>query len=266
MVDIIKIITVSLLGIYMLMGLLYFIFQERMIFVRYDIKGKYIVKLKKDHHEILLKAPDGNSLHALWIKRKNPKGLILYFHGNTGSLKRWGKIAAKLTDFGYDVLAPDYRGYGKSTGNPSEKALIVDAKLFYQKALDHYAPEQIIFYGRSLGSGVAVQLATQTDPKLVILETPFYSLLDVVHSKLPIYPYRLMLRHPFLSNRYIRQIKCPITMMHGSRDLLVYYRSAAKLYRLVADRPDVFFHTFEGGGHNDLSTFPKYQKILNDLL
>jgi fermentation-respiration switch protein FrsA (DUF1100 family) len=262
----IKWIIITVIGLYFILGVLYYMFQNRFIFVRYDLKGKYNLNIDKPHKELLLKSDDGETLHALWIKTNNPKGLIIYFHGNTGSLKRWGKVAAQFTEYGYDVLAPDYRGYGKSTGSPNEKALIKDAILFYKSSLENYNEDQIIIYGRSLGSGVAVQLAAKFNPKMLILETPFSSLLNVAYSQVPIFPYKMMLKHHFRSDRHIRNVKCPIVIMHGTRDSQVYYKSALKLYAKVSERDNVVFHTFEGGDHNNLSTYSKYNKLLSDIL
>lgn len=246
--------------------LFYYSFQERLIFVRYDIKGKYRFKLEKEHKEILLKSKEGETLHGLWMKTNNSKGLILYFHGNTGSLKRWGKTAADLSEFGYDVLAPDYRGYGKSTGKPSEENLIADADVFYRFAMQYYDEKDIVIYGRSLGSGVAVQLAAKNHAKLVILETPFASLFDVVSSNLPFIPFRLLLKHPFKSFDHIANIKSPIVIMAGTKDTQVPFKSSQKLYAKVADRDDVNFYTFERGEHNTLSSFEKYKQIMKDIL
>lgn len=252
--------------IYLGVCLFYYLFQSRLIFVRYDIKGKYRLKLESEHEEIMLKSEEGETLHGLWMKRENSKGLILYFHGNTGSLKRWGKIASKLTEFGYDVLAPDYRGYGKSTGRPSEENLIADAEVFYRFALEKYKEEDIVIYGRSLGSGVAVQLAATKNAKLVVLETPFASLLDVVSSLLPFIPFKLLLKHPFLSIDYIDKIKSPIIILAGSKDTQVPYKSSLKLYNKVADREDVKLYTFKKGDHNTLSTFKKYDRAMRENL
>lgn len=252
--------------LYLGVCLFYYLFQERLIFVRYDIKGKYRFKLEKEHEEIMLKSKEGETLHGLWMKTQNPKGLIIYFHGNTGSLKRWGKIAASLSEFGYDVLAPDYRGYGKSTGKPSEENLLEDADIFYRFAMDHYDEKDIVIYGRSLGSGVAVQLAAKKNAKLIILETPFSSLLDVVSNILPFIPFRLLLKHPFRSIDYIDKIKSRIVIMAGTKDTQVPFKSSQKLYAKVAARDDVEFYTFERGEHNTLSSFKKYKQIMSDIL
>jgi fermentation-respiration switch protein FrsA (DUF1100 family) len=259
---------VLLLSITLYLGvcLFYYFFQTRLIFVRFDIKGKYRFRLTQEHEEILLKSKEGETLHGLWMKTKKPKGLLLYFHGNTGSLKRWGKIASKFTDFGYDVLAPDYRGYGKSTGRPSEKNLIEDAEVFYSFALKHYKESDIVIYGRSLGSGVATQLAAKENPKLVMLETPFASLLDVVSTILPFIPFKILLKHTFLSIDHIAKIKSPIIIMAGTKDTQVPYRSSIKLYNKVASREDVHFYSFDKGEHNTLSSFKKYRRIMEKYL
>ena len=259
-------IALLIVGTYVGVCLFYYFFQNRLIFVRYDIKGKYRFRLSQPHEEILLKSKEGETLHALWMKTKNPKGLILYFHGNTGSLKRWGKIASHLTDYGYDVLAPDYRGYGKSTGRPSEENLIADAHIFYAFALKHYKEKNIVIYGRSLGSGVAVQLAAVNHPKLVILETPFAILLEVVSSLLPFIPFRLLLKHPFKSIDYIEKIDSPIVIMAGTKDTQVPYRSSLRLYNRVASRDNAFFYAFNKGEHNTLATFKKYKQVMIDHL
>lgn len=259
----IPIITIT---IYIGVCLFYYLFQSRLIFVRYDIKGKYKFKLTKPHDEIILKSKQGDSLHGLWMKNEDPKGLLIYFHGNTGSLKRWGKIASHFTEYNYDVLAPDYRGYGKSTGVPSEQNLIEDAHVFYNFALEHYAEKDIVLYGRSLGSGVAIQLAASVNTRLLFLETPFSSLLDVISTQLPFIPFKFLLKHPFLSIDFIEKVNSEIVIMAGSKDTQVPYRSSVKLYDKIAERKNSHFYTFKKGDHNTLSSFKKYHRIMEKYL
>lgn len=256
----------GLVIVYIGICLFYYLFQSRLIFVRYDIKGKYKLKLSQDHDEILLKSEEGETLHGLWMKVEKSKGLIIYFHGNTGSLKRWGEIAATLTKYGYDVLAPDYRGYGKSTGVPSEENLIKDADVFYNFALKNYDEEKIVIYGRSLGSGVAVQLAAKQNARLVILETPFASLLDVIKTMFPFIPFQMLLKHPFKSIDHIEAVTSPIVIMAGIKDSQVPYKSSMKLYSKVKDRANVNFYTFKKGDHNTLSSFKKFKRVLSQYL
>jgi len=246
--------------------LFYYFFQNRLIFVRYGIYGKYRFRLDKPHKEILLKSEEGETLHGLWIKVDKPKGLLIYFHGNTGSLKRWGKNAALFTKYGYDVLAPEYRGYGKSTGKPSEKALINDAHIFYDFALEHYSEKNIVLYGRSLGSGVAVQLAATKNAKLVVLETPFSSLLDVIQSNVPFIPFKYLLKYPFKSIDHIDKVKSEILVLAGKIDTQVPYKSSLELYNKVAERKDTHLYSFKRGDHNTLSSFKKFNRIMEEYL
>jgi fermentation-respiration switch protein FrsA (DUF1100 family) len=252
--------------IYLGIALFYYFFQNRFIFARFGIYGKYRFRLDIPHKEIMLKSEEGETLHGLWIKVKNPKGLLIYFHGNTGSLKRWGKTAAEFTNYGYDVLAPDYRGYGKSTGKPSEVNLINDAHIFYQFALKRYKEEDIVVYGRSLGSGVAVQLAATVKPRIVFLETPFSSILEVVQSTLPFIPFKLLLKYPFMSIDYIERVKSEIVILAGKIDTQVPYKSSLKLYNKVAHRKDVHFYSFKKGDHNTLASFKKYKRVMEEFL
>ena len=246
--------------------LFYYFFQNRLIFARYGIYGKYRFRLDIPHKEILLKSEEGDSLHGLWIKVEKPKGLLIYFHGNTGSLKRWGKTAAQFSEYGYDVLAPEYRGYGKSTGTPTEKHLIDDAHIFYNFALKHYQEKDIVLYGRSLGSGVAVQLAATKNARLVILETPFSSLLDVIQSNLPFIPFKFLLKYPFKSVDHIENIKSEIVFLAGKIDTQVPYKSSLALYDKVADRENTYLYSFKRGDHNTLASFKKFKKIMEEYL
>ena len=147
-----------------------------------------------------------------------------------------------------------------------ERHLIADAELFYRHALERFAEKDIVIYGRSLGSGVAVQLAKEHHPKLLMLETPFASLLDVVRSLLPFLPFKLLLKEQFDSYSYIDKVSCPIVIMAGSKDTLVPYKSSQRLFSKISNRDDAFFYTFKQGEHNTLSSFKKYHRVLEEYL
>jgi uncharacterized protein len=130
--------------------------------------------------EIALPSDDA-VISALYFNADHPKGVVLYFHGNAGSLRSWGAVAASFVGRGYDVLMPDYRGYGKSSGwIASEQMLHDDAAVAYQYLLGRYPEDQIVVYGRSIGSGIATYLAKTHRPRMLILETPYFSLKEIV--------------------------------------------------------------------------------------
>ena len=145
--------------------------------------------------ELFLEAQDGAVINALHFKAEAPKGVILYFHGNAGDLSRWGNITSYFVEKRYDVLVMDYRTYGKSTGELSEKALYDDALMCYSHLLKTYDENDIIIYGRSLGTGMATYMASVKNPKQLILETPYYSLVDIAKRRFPILPVSLFMKY-----------------------------------------------------------------------
>lgn len=246
--------------------LFYALFQERFIFIRFRTSRHYRYKFQTPFDERFLLRPDGAELHALYFKAVVPRGVVIYFHGNTGSVRRWGKYAQRFVRLGYDVLMPDPRGYGKSRGELSEAALHADAAAWYGSLLEHWTETDIVIFGRSLGSGIATPLAAQHAPRLLILETPFANLYEVATNYLPILPYRLLLRYPFRNDIAIKRISCPVYILQGKRDIVVPYASALRLYSLVPSSVHREMVTFAKGHHSDLGRFPRYQRLLERVL
>ncbi|MEX0288450.1 MAG: alpha/beta hydrolase, partial [Flavobacteriaceae bacterium] len=139
-----------LLGGYLLIVIMLYFFQEKLIFLPTKLPQNYSYSFVQSFEEFFLDAEDGGRLNALHFKQDGSRGAILYFHGNAGDLSRWGNIVTFFVEKGFDVIVMDYRSYGKSTGKLSEEALFKDAHLFYDYALKHYVAEDLIVYGRSL--------------------------------------------------------------------------------------------------------------------
>lgn len=246
--------------------LFYALFQERFIFIRFRTSRRYRYRFPGPFEERFITAADGSELHALYFKAEHPRGVIIYFHGNTGSVRRWGKYAQRFVRLGYDVLMPDPRGYGKSRGELSEAALHADAELWYQQVLQHWKETDVVVLGRSLGSGLATPLAAHHAPRMLILETPFANLYEVATNYLPILPYRLLLRYPFRNDIAMKRMACPVYILHGKFDSVVPYASALRLYALVPPTVRREMITFPKGHHSDLPRFPRYQKFLVRVL
>ncbi len=198
------------------------------------------------------------------LKVENAKGVILYFHGNAGDLSRWGIITEYFVAMDYDVLVIDYRTYGKSIGKLSETALYSDGQYCYQYLLKQYSETDITLYGRSLGTGIASYLASKNNPKQLVLETPYYSILDVAEHRFPMFPIKKLLRYHFPTFQYLPNADCPITIIHGTDDNIVPYSSGEKLSKLNID--DLNFVNVEGGDHNNLIEFETYHKAINAVL
>lgn len=242
---------------------LYF-FQEKLMFFPTTLEQDYQYQFNYKFEELFLKTDKNTIINALHFKVENPKGVILYFHGNAGDLSRWGIIAEYFVDMKYDVLIMDYRTFGKSTGKLSEAAIYSDAQYCYNYLLKQYSENQITLYGRSLGTGVASYVASKNKPKQLILETPYYSILDVAEHRFPVFPVKKLLKYHFPTHQFLPKAKCSITIIHGTDDGVVPYSSGEKLSELEIDNLE--FITVEGGDHNNLIEFDDYHKAIKTIL
>jgi pimeloyl-ACP methyl ester carboxylesterase len=252
--------------LYGLLCLFYWWFQERFIFVRFRVPRAYTFRFDLPFIERWTQAPDGAELHALHFRQEGSRGVVLYLHGNTGSLRRWGPLAARFLRLEHDVLMPDYRGYGKSRGKLSEAALHADAERWYQELLKEWPEERIIVYGRSLGTGFAVPLAAAHVPRALVLESPFANFREVARHYLSFLPYRWILRYPLRSDRAMLRMRCPVFVFHGRRDPVVPFATALRLYALVPAGVHREMITFAKGYHSDLARFSRYRRALRRIL
>jgi uncharacterized protein len=248
---------VALLGLYLL--------QEHFIFQSVKLKQDYSFKFDKTFKEINLKTKDGAILNALYFEVKNPKGVVLYFHGNRDNLMRWGTIASKLSDYNYNVLVVDYRGYGKSTGARSEVKLYNDAQQWYRYLKATFKESNITVYGRSLGATFATYVASHYKPQQLILEAPFNRLSAVPKYWFKYVPYDLLLKYRFNSQDYIKDVTCPIAIFHGTKDRVIPFKIGQKLFRAAPQNKTPFI-AIKGGRHNNLGTFELYWKTIEKLL
>jgi len=242
-----------------------YLLQEKLLFhpQRLDRDYQFDFDTPFGFEEVFLTADDGANLHSLLFHQSDPKGIILYFHGNAGSLEGWGTVAYDLLPSGYEILITDYRGYGKSGGEISEENLYADAQKWYEFCLSRYPENQIVLYGRSLGTGIATQLAARNHPHRVILETPFFNMADLAKRHFPGFPHSQLLRYRFRNDQYIEEIQCPIFIIHGTADEVVPYESGK---RLTGAKVPIVFRTVSGGNHNNLNAYPEYLSFLKEAL
>jgi fermentation-respiration switch protein FrsA (DUF1100 family) len=242
---------------------LYFL-QEKLLFLPTELPQEFQYEFTYPFEEVFLTPEADVSINAIHFKTENPKGVILYFHGNAGDLSRWGTISEFFVAKNYDVFIMDYRTYGKSRGKLSELAFYNDAQYCYDYVLNRYDESEITLYGRSLGTGISTFLASNNNPKQLVLETPYYSILDVAKHRFPIFPVTALLKYKFPSNEFIVNVKCPITMFHGTDDGIVPYVSAEKL-KTVAPKENTTFITIDGGSHNNLIDFKEYRLGIDEI-
>lgn len=252
-----------LLGIAVLSLLAYF-FQEKLIFKPEKLKQDFKFKYDIPFREYFFNVEPGVSINGLHFFRENPKGLILYFHGNTRSIKGWAKYARDFYRYDYDVVLVDYRGFGKSTGKRSEKEIMDDLQFVYDRLKEKYAETELIIYGRSIGSGFASKLASDNSPRYLILDAPYYNFTRVVERFLPILPIRFVLRYHLRTDVWIRKVKCHTYIIHGTKDRLIPIRHSEALQKI--DPRKITLIRIHGGGHNNLPSFDEYHNFVRDIL
>lgn len=245
-------------------GLLYFN-QERMMFLGDKLDPDYQFEFKSDFEELNFSSSDQANIHALHFKVKNSKGVIVYFHGNKGSIARWGSIRSVFLDLGYDVFIMDYRTFGKSTGDLDENLMYEDAQICFDYVKSQYSDSQINIYGRSLGCAFAVKIAADNSVNQLICESPFYNMADAAKSKYSFAPIDLLLKYKFESNLRIGNVECKTTIFHGTNDQVIPLESGEKLY-FASDKENSEFVKIEGGTHHDLINQPIYQVKIKELL
>jgi fermentation-respiration switch protein FrsA (DUF1100 family) len=202
----------------------------------------------QDFEDIVLTTPDGERLVAWWKPPMPGKALILYFHGNGGSLWNRRFRARSLTQSGRGLLLVSYRGYAGSTGSPSEEGLRIDAHAAYAWATLSYEPARIVLYGESLGTGVAVHLAAEREVGGLILDAPYTSTADVAQTIYWYVPVNWLMRDQFRSLDRIGAVRAPILVMHGERDGVIPIGFGERLFA-AAPEPKQFLR-IPGAGHS----------------
>lgn len=200
-----------------------------------------------------------------WPATEEGKPVIVYFHGNGQAYQYWMNKTSLFRYLGFGVLFAEYRGYGGNSGKPSEQGLYRDARAYMGWLQDErdIKPEDVILYGESLGTAVAVQIATEYPVRAVVLESPFTAAVDVARRQYPIFPVSYLMHDQFLSRDKIGDIAAPLLFLHAERDGIIPIRFARELYE-AAPEPKSFV-TIEQGGHNDLydsGAFPHVRQFL----
>lgn len=261
----IKKITFYLVVIYVLVLLGFYFFQDSIIFRPRKTTTNHLYSFDFHFEELNLQMEDHAIINAVHFKVDNPKGVILYFHGNKGNLERWGKVVAPLTKHGYNVFVMDYRGYGKSTGKKTESLMYSDAQECYDYLKKEYKEKAIVIYGRSLGGVFASYVASKNLPRQLILEATFSSIKDVVESKFPILPYDMLLKFKFVTIELIEKVTVPTLIFHGNRDRLVPFTLGKKV-AAHSNKSSTTFIEINKGTHHNLEQFKEYKKALELFL
>lgn len=194
---------------------------------------------------------DGARLRVWHLGREDARAQVVYFHGNGGNLSMWSDVLVGLSREGFDVVGFDYRGYGVSTSQPSERGLYQDTDAVVRLVRERLRRPGVplIYWGRSLGSTLAAYAATVTAPSGVILEAGFPSMRSVVASNPILWALSWFSSYRFPTAEWMSKVRAPALVLHGDADSIIPYSLGQRLYEAIPGPKR--FVTIEGGDHND---------------
>lgn len=241
-------------------------FQTKLIFPAKKLDPSFPLQTSDKIHEIVIPTTDSIALSALQINTFHSEKIILYFHGNAGALDSWQFIADDLNYLKTDLILFDYRGYGKSQGTITEAGLYKDAQAVfaYAKKLG-YADSNIIIYGRSIGTGIAVDLAQHKNIDALILESPYSSLKAMIYREFWFMMPFLYLSYDFNSCAKAARIQSKVLILHGTDDEVIPFKYGQQLHSCFKSKNSRFI-PIVGGHHNDLDAFPQKPQELKAIL
>ncbi len=246
-----------------------YLLQERLIFLRAPLTdaARQAVALLPGTEEIRVAADDGTQLHG-WLRHSvddtQARGLVLYFGGNAEEVSGQLDDAFQLAPWSFATF--NYRGYGLSGGRPSETSLVADARVIFDwfAKQDWIDPKRIVVFGRSLGSGVAVQLSASRPALGTVLVSPFDSLRSIASRQYPFVPVSLLLKHPFDSLAHAPEIRSPVLIVASEADRIVPADLSRRLHDAWAGPKQ--WVSIPDAGHNDLHVRRDYWRAIREFL
>lgn len=236
--------------------------QESLLFHPEPLPAATRLADAPDVHERFVDVP-GARLSVLELRLPEPRGVVFFLHGNAGNLQSWFTDTDFYRRAGFDLVMPDYRGFGKSTGRiESEAQLHADVMVVWQEVAARYAGKHVVIYGRSLGTGLAATLAATVQPDLTVLVSPYASIAGLASEHFPWLPPQA-LRYPLRTDEAVQRLRGPLLLVHGDRDEVIPFAQSLKLQALA---PQARLVRIAGGGHNDLQQWPDYPQQMTAAL
>ncbi len=242
----------TIAAIYLVVVLLVFWGQSHLIY--FPGMGREIVtdpdQIGLAHEPIEIPTADHQNLHGWFVPAAEAKGTVLFFHGNAGNISHRLDYLSMFNRLGYNTLIFDYRGYGQSSGKPSESGTYQDAVAAWHYLIEvkKIKPSSIVLFGESLGGAVAAWLAKREKPGMLVLASVFTSVPDLAAQIYPFLPVRQIARFEYNTLDYLRAVTCPVFVAHSPQDEIVPFSHGQDLFQ-VASEPKQFL-TLQGGHNN----------------
>ena len=243
-------ILITVAAAYCVLCLLLFFFQSRLIYFSEFGREDFVTPQQAgmDYQEVTINAA-GEKLHGWFVTAPHARGVVLFFHGNAGNISHRLDYLRMFSELGFSVFIFDYRGFGKSSGEPSEIGTYQDAEAAWNYLVEtrRVAPSSIVLFGESLGGAVAAWLAARVKPRALIITSTFTSLPDLGAKLYPLFPVRLLARYEYNTRKYLQAATCPVLIVHSREDEIVPFEHGEQLYA-AAHEPKQLLEIH--GGHN----------------
>lgn len=258
---------ITLIAIYLAFVLLVYFNQSHLVYFPEKQLGNTPKDVGLDYRPVNIATGDGETLHGWWVPVSDAKGTVLFFHGNAGNISHRINYLTMFKRLGYNTLLFDYRGYGHSSGTPSESGTYLDAQAAWRYLTENekIAPARIALFGESLGGAVAAWLAAREQPGLLVLASTFTSVPDLAEEIYPFLPVRWISRFEYNTLESLQSVICPVFVAHSPQDEIIPYRHGQRLFQ-AAPAPKRFL-TLEGT-HNTGFIFmqPTWKKALGAFM
>lgn len=229
------------LSVYVLLSLALYLLQGKMVFLA-NMPGRALTASPGDmgleYEDVFMATSDGERLHGWYVPAANSRGTILFFHGNAGNISHRLDSVSIFHQLGLDTLIIDYRGYGQSSGRPTEKGTYLDAEAAWNYLVGErgISANRIVIFGRSLGGAIGAWLGTQHTPAAVIIESSFTSGVDIGRRLYPFLPLRLITRIRYPVEEYASHLACPVLVVHSRDDEIIPFDMGRSIYAAVNQR------------------------------
>ncbi len=216
---------------------------------------------------VALEAADGARLSAWWVPADSPRGVLLFCHGNAGNISDRLDSIRIFNRLGLSLFIFDYRGYGKSSGSPSEKGTYRDSEAAWNYLIQvrQKDPHKIVVFGRSLGGSIAAWVSQVHKPQALILESTFTSLQEAARDRLPGLFVKLFVPDQYRTLQYLRMVHCPVLILHSRKDEIIPFRNGEALYA-AASEPKEFVEIHGSHNRGFLDSQPLYEAALDSFL
>jgi fermentation-respiration switch protein FrsA (DUF1100 family) len=225
-------------GLYLAVGLILYFMQGSMVYLA-GLPGRALEASPSDiglpFEDVMIGTRDGERLHGWYVPADNARGVLLFFHGNAGNISHRLESIAIFNHLGLDVLIIDYRGYGRSSGSPSEQGTYRDAEAAWRHLVEDRGvpPSDIVIFGRSLGGAVGAWLAARIQAAAVIIESSFSSGADMARRLYPVFPAKLLTRLKYPVRDYAARLRCPALVIHSRDDEIIPFGMGQTIYEAI---------------------------------